>query len=161
MDNISFTIRATDEATFIQRWREAGILEPEPDPETGNPYVFRTPYLGVELTVNQGWNGIISKPTGEVDERGFPVMEAVPGWHCNAYVYGPLVETMTAGLDQYDAEGNLLHVLQRTWASYIFGLTEEQAIDPNSGFPYGAKTADGEVQYGDPRDLKSPANGRQ
>jgi hypothetical protein len=68
---------------------------------------------------------------------------------------------MTAGLPQTDAEGNLLHVLQRTWASYIFGLTEEQAIDPASGFPYCAKTSDGAVQYGDPRDLATPANVRQ
>jgi hypothetical protein len=145
MEDIRFTIRATDEATFRARWIEAGILEDEPG------YVFRPPYPGVELSATQGWSGVITDAEGNV----------VPGWHANCRVTGPLVETMIAGLEQYDAEGNLLHVLQRTWASYIFGLTEEQAVDPTSGFPYGAKTGDGAVQYGDPRDIKSPANVRQ
>jgi len=142
---IEFTIRATDEETFRARWIGAGILEDEPG------YVFRAPYPGVELTATQGWSGIITDAEGNV----------VPGWHANARVTGPLVETMTAGLPQYDENGELLHVLQRTWASYIFGLTEEQAVDTESGFPYGAKTDDGAVQYGDSRDLSTPANVRQ
>jgi hypothetical protein len=155
MEDIRFTIRATDEATFRARWIEAGILE------DAEGYQFRAPYPGVELTATQGWGGIITKPTGEVDQDGLPIMETVPGWHANARVTGPLVETMIAGLEQYDAEGNLLHVIDRTWAAYIFGLTEEQTIDTESGFPYGARTEGGDVQYGDPRDLSTPANVRQ
>jgi len=145
MEDIRFTIRATDEVTFRARWIDAGILE------DAEGYVFRAPYPGVELTATQGWSGIITDAEGNV----------VPGWHANARVTGPLVETMTAGLEQYDENGNLLPVMQRTWAAYIFGLTEEQSIDPTSGFPYQAKTASGDVQYGDPRELKSPANVRQ
>jgi len=141
---IEFTIRATDEKTFKDRWVKAGILE---DVEG---YVFRPAYPGVELTANQGWSGIIT--IGE---------EQIPGWHCNARVEGPLAEVMTAGLPQYDDKGQLLHVLHRTWASYIFGLTEEQSIDPESGFPYAARTEDSAVQYGDLRDLSSPSNVRQ
>ena len=150
MEDIRFTIRATDEATFISRWREAGILEPEPD-ETGNPYVFRPPYPGVELSdqTRQGW--VPTRANGTTP----------PGWHANARVTGPLVEAMIAGLEQYDQDGNLLHVIDRTWAAYIFGLTEEQTIDTKSGFPYGARTEDAAVQYGDPRDLLTPANVRQ
>jgi hypothetical protein len=145
MEDIRFTIRATSEAVFKARWIEAGILE---DTEG---YVFRPPYPGVELTANQGWDGIITDTEGNI----------IPGWHCNARVTGSLVETMTAGLPQYDENGYLLHVLDRTWASYIFGLTEKNAIDPDSGFPYRAETTDGLVQYGDPRDLSSPSNERQ
>ena len=145
MEDIRFTIRALDEATFRARWIEAGILE---DTEG---YVFRAPYPGVELTATQGWSGIITDAEGN----------EVPGWHANARVTGPLVETMIAGLEQYDENGELLHVIDRTWAAYIFGLTEEQTIDTESGFPYGARTEGGDVQYGDPRDLDTPANVRQ
>lgn len=69
--------------------------------------------------------------------------------------------TMTAGLQQYDEDGNLLPLMQRTWAAYVFGLTEVQAIDPESNFPYEATVLDGDIQYGDPINLKSPANERQ
>jgi hypothetical protein len=145
MEDIRFTIRATSEAVFKARWIEAGILE-----DVDN-YVFRAPYPGVELSdqTRQGW--VPTRADGTIP----------PGWHANCRVTGPLVETMTAGLPQTNESGELLHVLERTWASYIFGLTDEQATDPTSGFPYGAKTDDGAVQYGDPRDLHSPANVRQ
>ena len=154
---ISFTIRATDEATFRQRWITAGILKDEAG------YVFQPNYPGVELTAAQGWSGQIVRTPATLDENGNIVTpaEMVPGWHCNARVTGPLAEAMTAGLAQVDAEGNLLPLFDRTWAAYIFGLTEVQAIDPASGFPYGAKTADDAVQYGDPSQLATPANVRQ
>jgi len=145
MEDIRFIIHATDEAVFKARWIEAGILE---DTEG---YVFRSPYPGVELSdqTRQGW--VPTRADGSVP----------PGWHANCRVTGPLVETMTAGLPQYDENGELLHVLDRTWANYIFGLADERAVDPISGFPYGARTEDAEVQYGDPRDLSSPSNVRQ
>jgi hypothetical protein len=145
MEDIRFTIRATDEAIFRSRWIEAGILE------DAEGYVFRPPYPGVELSdqTRQGW--LPTRADGTTP----------PGWHANCRVTGPLVETMIAGLEQYDAEGNLRHVIDRTWAAYIFGLTEEQTIDTESGFPYGARTEGGDVQYGDPRDIDTPANVRQ
>jgi hypothetical protein len=137
---IRFTIWATSEEVFRQRWIDAGILEDQPG------YVFRPAYPGVEITANQGWSGIIA---------------GIPGWHANAYVTGPLEEAMTAGLPQTDEQGDPLPLFSRTWAAYIFGLTEVQAIDPATGFPYGATTEDEALRYGDPADLKSPANVRQ
>lgn len=137
---IKFTIRAIDEAAFRQRWIAAGILDDTPG------YVFRPAYPGIELTATQGWSGII---------------DGIPGWHCNARVEGALADAMTASLAQIDADGNPLPLFNRTWAAYIFGLTEIRAVDPASGFPYGAKTVDDAVQYGDPADLSSPANVRQ
>lgn len=137
---ITFTIWAVDEATFKQRWIDAGILEDAPG------YVFRPAYPGVEITATQGWSGVI---------------DGIPGWHCNARVEGALAEAMTAGLPQTDQDGNPLGLFERTWAAYIFGLTERQEIDPETGFPYGATTEDGALRYGDPADLATPANVRQ
>ena len=143
---IDFTIRATSEAAFKAAWVRAGILD------AGDGYAFRPAYEGcVELSCLQGWPGIVTKGENEV----------VPGWHCNARVTGALAEAMTAGLAQTDAEGNLLPLMQRTWAAYVFGLSETQAIDAESGFPYEATVQDGTIQYGDPRDLSTPANVRQ
>lgn len=143
---IDFTIRATSEAAFKAAWVKAGIIE------DAEGYEFRPTYAGnVELSCLQGWPGIVTKGEGEV----------VPGWHCNARVTGALAEAMTAGLPQTDKDGATLPLMQRTWAAYVFGLSEVQAIDPESGFPYEAETAAGDVQYGDPRDLKSPACVRQ
>ena len=152
---IRFTIWASSEATFRNRWIAAGILEDAPG------YVFRPAYPGVELTATQGWSGVVTKPTGDVDEDGNPILEAVPGWHANAYVSGALEEAMTANLPQVDENGDPLGLFERTWAAYIFGLTEEQAIDPATGFPFGARTEDGALRYGDPADLATPANVRQ
>lgn len=154
---INFTIRATDEETFRQRWITAGILEDRPG------YEFRPAYPGVELSCMGGWPGIIVRTPAVLDENMQVITpaELVPGWHCNARVTGTLAEAMTAGLAQTDAEGSQLGLFERTWAAYIFGLTEVQAIDPASGFPYGAKTADDAVQYGDPSEIKSPSNVRQ
>jgi len=152
MTEIRWTVRsANGEEAFRQRWIAAGILEDAPG------YVFREAYRnGVELTAMQGWPGIITKG---VDGEGNPL--PVPGWHCNCLAWGDVAEAMTAGLAQTDAEGNLLPLMQRTWAAYVFGLTEVQAVDPTSGFPYGATIEDGSIQYGDPRDLATPANVRQ
>ena len=152
---IRFTIWATSEEIFRQRWIDAGILEDQPG------YVFRAAYPGVEITAAQGWSGVVTKPTGALDEDGNPIMATVPGWHANAHVSGALEEAMTANLPQTDSEGNPLPLFQRTWAAYIFGLTEEQSIDPTTGFPFGARTEDSALRYGDPADLDTPANVRQ
>lgn len=147
MTEIRWTVRsANGEEAFRQRWIAAGILEDAPG------YVFKPAYRnGVELTATQGWSGIITDAEGN----------EVPGWHCNCVAWGDVAEAMTAGLAQTDAEGNLLRLFNRTWAAYVFGLSETQAIDPESGFPYGATIEDGSIQYGDPRDLSTPANVRQ
>lgn len=152
---IPFTIRsANGEAAFRAKWIEAGILLDQ----TG--YVF-APAYDVEITATQGWSGIVTKPTGQFDENGHPIMEMVPGWHANAIARGVTAEAMTEGLQQTDAEGNLLPLMQRTWAAYVFGLIETAAVDPASGFPYEATAADGGIQYGDPAAIASPSNVRQ
>lgn len=137
---IPFTIRSGDgEEAFRAKWIEAGILLNEPG------YVF-APAYDVEITAAQGWSGII---------------DGVPGWHANAIARGVTAEAMTQGLAQTDAEGNLLPLMQRTWAAYVFGLVETAAVDPASGFPYEAATVDAVIQYGDPADISSPSNVRQ
>lgn len=147
MTEIRWTVRsALGEEAFRQRWIAAGILEDAPG------YVFREAYRnGVELTAMQGWPGIITDAEDNT----------APGWHCNCLAWGDVAEAMTAGLPQHDEDGNPLPLFQSTWASYVFGLTEIQAIDPESGFPYGATIEDGSIQYGDQRDLSTPANVRQ
>lgn len=136
---IRFTIHAPSEAALHAKWVEAGIIEDQAG------WVFK-PQYDVEITATQGWSGII---------------DGVPGWHANAYARGVTYEAMTQGLAQTDAEGNLLPLMQRTWAAYVFGLVETAAIDPESGFPFQATTAAGDIQYGDPADLVSPSNVRQ
>lgn len=139
MSEIRFTIRADTEETVRQQWIAAGILEDSPG------WNFKPTY-NVEITATQGWSGVI---------------EGVPGWHANAIARGVTYEAMTEGLPQTDAEGNLLPLMQRTWAAYVFGLVETAAIDPTSGFPFQATTEAGDIQYGDPADLSSPSNVRQ
>lgn len=48
---IRFTIWAVDEATFRQRWINAGILE------DAEGYVFRPAYPGVEITATSEAGG--------------------------------------------------------------------------------------------------------
>jgi hypothetical protein len=150
---IAFGCWAPDEATFRASWITAGILLDEPG------YVFSPQYPGIELTATQGWSGVITYPTGEVDQDGRPIMEAIAGWHCNVRVTGPLVAEMTYGLPQTDAEGALLSIFDRTWATNIFTLTEQPA-DPETGFPAGYRNSTG-VTYCDMRDISTPANVRQ
>lgn len=156
MSEIRFTIRAPSEEAVRQQWIAAGILEDEAG------WKFRPAY-NVEITATQGWSGIIVRTPEVRDADGNVVTPAdvVPGWHANAIARGATYEAMTAGLPQVDEEGNPLPLMQRTWAAYIFGLTEVQAIDPTSGFPYQATTADSSIQYGDMADLSTPANVRQ
>ncbi len=138
--DIPFTIRsANGEDALRAKWIEAGIIADAPG------YQF-TPAYDVEITATQGWSGII---------------DGIPGWHANAIARGHTAEAMTQGLAQTDAQGNLLPLMQRTWAAYVFGLLETQAIDVESGFPFEATTADGGIQYGDPSALSSPSNVRQ
>ncbi len=155
MSEIRFTVRsAHGEEAFRQKWIEAGILLDQPG------YVF-APAYDVEITATQGWSGTITKPTGELSEDGEPIVDTVPGWHANAIARGHTAEAMIEGLPQRDANGDLLPLMQRTWAAYVFGIVETQEIDPSSGFPFQATTADCNIQYGDPADIKSPSNVRQ
>lgn len=152
---IRFTIRsATGPEAVRQKWIEAGILKDEPG------WQFNPAY-DVEITATQGWDGTISKPTGDRGQDGRPIMATVPGWHANAIARGVTYDAMTAGLAQYDADGKQLPLMQRTWAAYVFGLVDSQAIDPTSGFPYQAATIDGDIQYGDLSDIATPSNVRQ
>lgn len=155
MSLIAFAVWSPDEATFRQSWIDAGILKNDPG------YQFEAAYQGVEITATQGWSGVIVKTPPVFDAEGAIITpaELVPGWHCNVYVTGPLVEQMTQGLPQTDADGNLLNVFERTHAVQMFGLTQQPA-DPVTGFPAGYRNSVG-VTYADMRDIATPANVRQ
>lgn len=129
---IVFGIWSPDEATFWQSWITAGICSA--------PYVFNADYQEVQVTAGS-WGGQI---------------EGVDGWHCNARVWGALEAEMTYGLDQYDAQGNLKDVFDRTWAPQIFQLTEQEA-DETTGFPAGYRNNSG-VTYCDYSHFSSPSN---
>lgn len=138
-NEIPFALWSPDEDVFWNSWIIAGICT--------EPHVYTPEYPGIFMSdqTSQGW---IPKKNGEI----------VLGWHANVYISGPLVEQFTYGLPQFDQDGNLLPLFDRTWAAEVFRLTEQPA-DPVTGFPAGFRNADG-VTYCDIRDLKSPTNVR-
>lgn len=152
---IEFAIWSPDEATFRQSWIDAGILLDQPG------YVFAPEYPGIEITATQRWGGTIVKTPAVVDESFNVITPAVivAGWHCNARVTGQVAAEMSYGIEQYDAEGSLKNVFDRTWATNVFALSEQPA-DPVTGFPAGYRNTQG-VTYADPRDISTPANVRQ
>ena len=139
---IDFAVRAPDEATFWQAWENAGIVGY--DAERNREFAAEYREIAISSQTSDGW--VPTRSDGEI----------VPGWHANVRVYGDLALQMTAGLPQYDADGNLLDVFQRTHAVQVFGLTE-QPTDPVSGFPAGYRNSTG-VHYADTAHLKSPSN---
>lgn len=149
MSTIDFAVLAPDEATFWAGWIAAGIV----DENHATTAEYRSGFVISDQT-SQGWRP--TRPTGEVDADGKPIMEPVPGWHANVRVYGDLAAEMTYGLAQTDSDGNVLDVFDRTWATHVFQLTEQPA-DPVTKFPAGYRNSDG-VTYCDTRDLKSPSN---
>ena len=130
--DIHFGVWAPDQETFWNSWIVAGICSA--------PYEFTSEYPGIEVT--SSWPGII---------------DGVDGWHANVKVTEPLVSEMTYGLNQHDANDNLLSIWDRTWAAQIFNLTETD-IDPVTGFPTGYRNNTSGVKYCDPSEFKSPSN---
>jgi hypothetical protein len=129
---LTFGIWSPDEATFWTSWRNRGIVDSSNNftPEYSN---------GIQLTTT--WGGQI---------------EGVPGWHCNARVFGSLEQQFIYGLNQTDQDGNLLDIFDRTWAAEVFGLTEQPA-DPVTGFPAGYRNGTG-ITYTDSCNFSSPSN---
>lgn len=154
---IDFCVSSPTEEIFWQSWVTAGIVTQ--DPETGL-YTFTPEYPGVNVSsqTREGWTPTYKTGNMILNDEGNLVEEELPvdAWHANVRVMGPLVDQMTAGKPQVDAEGNPLSVFDRTWAVQIFNLTWREA-DPTTGFPAGYRSAQG-VQYADPRDLKTPTN---
>lgn len=149
---IDFAVRAPDEATFWQAWENAGIVGYDAEGNRVLAPEYRE--IAISSQTSDGW--VPTRDSGRVDEDGNAIMEPVPGWHANVRVHGDLALQMTAGLPQYDDDGNLLDVFQRTHAVQVFGLTEQPA-DAVSGFPAGYRNSTG-VHYADTAHLKSPSN---
>jgi len=148
---IDWGMWAQDEETARQSWIARGILKDEPG------WVFTANYHGIQITTS--WGGQIVKTPAVLDAQCNVVTPAqmVPGWHANCRVTGVVEEAMTAGLPQHDADGKLLPLWERTWASYIFGLTEDD-VNPVTGFPSGYKNSTTGVKYCDPSLFRSPSN---
>lgn len=170
---ITFGIWSPDEATFWQSWQTAGIVDENRD--------FKPEYSEIQITAG-AWGGQVDKPVmvtqyledefgnpvldeygqqvtrqvQQVDGDGRPMFENVPGWHCNARVFGSLEQQFIYGLNQTDANGNLLDIFDRTWAAEVFQLSE-QPEDPETGFPAGYRNNTG-VTYTDSRNFSSPSN---
>jgi len=135
---IDFAVWAPTEETFWQSWIARGICTA--------PYQWTPDYPGIQISdqTAQGWT-----PMREDGSH-------VPGWHANVRITGPLVAEFTHTLEQYDEDGDLLPLFDRTWASEVFGLTAQPA-DPVTGFPAGMRNSTG-VTYADLRDIRTPAN---
>lgn len=139
ISTIDFAVWSPNEETFWQSWITAGICTA--------PHTYTAEYPGIIISdqTTQGWT-----PT-KVDAS------PVAGWHANVRITDPnLIWQFTNGLPQTDAEGNLLNLFDRTWATYVFSLTE-QPKDLETGFPAGYRNNTG-VTYCDIRDIKSPSN---
>lgn len=96
--------------------------------------------------------GVVRDVTG-TDAEGWPIVAARPGWYANLRGYGPVVAAMTAGIEQYDAEGNLRPLFERTRVlSVIPGLVWTPAAD---GVPGGYVGAHG-VRLYDPATVAAP-----
>lgn len=153
-EHIDFAVWAPNEVTFWASWDAGGVTEVV----DGERRLTRD-YPGIEVSAS--WGGIIVKTPEVIDAQGNVTTPAVlvPGWHCNVRVTGPLVAEMTYGLPQFDADGELLPLFDRTWAAEAFQLTEQTA-DAATGFPAGYRSVSG-VTYADPREISTPANVRQ
>jgi len=145
---LKFGVLATTEQAFWDSWEAAGIVDSNRN--------FTSEYPGIEVSTS--WNGQVVKTPAVLDGNGNETTPAVivNGWHCNVRVTGPLVAEMTYGLDQFDEDGNLKSIFDRTWATNIFQLTYQEA-DPATGFPAGYRNASGTVSYADPPDFSSPS----
>jgi len=138
---ILFGVWSPDQSTFWQSWIGAGIAT--------EPGVLAPTYAQCVQTTADSWHGIVAKQTG-TDGDGNPVLEPVPGWHCNVRVFGAVEAQFTAGLPQTGS------IWERTRAAQVFGLTEQPA-DPETGFPAGMRSPAG-VVYADCNDFSSPSN---
>lgn len=128
-----FGVRAPNKETFVQSWIDAGIWTA--------PHEYTAEYQGIFCNMDT-WPGII---------------EGIDGWHTNVIVYGqPLLAEFTYQLDQYDDEGNLKSIWDRTWASAIFNLTWQEE-DLENRFPAGYRNDIG-IMYADSTVFKSPSN---
>lgn len=139
INQLDFAVWSPDEETFWTSWIVAGICSA--------PHTYTEKYPGIIISdqTSQGW-----EPTKEDGTL-------IPGWHANIKITNSnLIWQFTNGLPQTDKNGNLLNLFDRTWATYVFSLTE-QPKDPITGFPAGYRNNTG-VTYCDTRDIKSPSN---
>lgn len=144
---ITFSMWAPDQDTFWQAMIAAGICTA--------PGELSEAYAGcVEFFTS--WPGIVMTVTGTDPQTGEPTYSQVPGWHTNIRVFGQVAEEMTHGLNQYDDQGNLLPIWDRTWAVQVFNLTEV-GMDPVTKFPTGYRSDKFGVRYCDFTALKTPS----
>jgi hypothetical protein len=149
MSEINFAVRAPDEATFWSSWQAAGICTA--------PHEY-TPEYRDHIEVRDWGSGQITTQTG-VDGNGDPIMSVKSGWYANVRVTGSLVAEFTHGLDQYNEDGTLKSIWDRTWATMVFQL-EWQDRDPATNFPAGYFNSQG-VSYADMADIVTPYEVRQ
>jgi hypothetical protein len=148
MNNIiEFAVWAPNEEVFRQSWIDANILKNE------SGYNFTPEYSGIEITATQGWDGKIIKIDSEEN------ITIIDGWHCNVRVTGQLVTEMTNGLQQYNEDGSLIDLFDRTWAKEIFSLIFKEK-DEITKFPAGYRNTTG-VTYCDINDINTPSCVRQ
>lgn len=139
---LEFAIWAPDEATFWQSWIDAGICT--------EPYIWTPEYSDlIQLT---DWDSGQISILGENGE----IVGVKDGWFANCKVTGSLAQEFTYGLNQHDENGELLDIFDRTWATQVFGLTEQPA-NPDTGFPAGWRNSAG-VTYTDMRNILTPYN---
>lgn len=152
MSIIKFGCWAPDEATFWAAWEAAGIGQFVTD-EDGTRWEYNAAYRGIETTTS--WHGQVVDVPGTYDADGNEITPPtmIDGWHTNVKVTGPLADQFTAGLEQYDEDGNLKSLWDRTHADTVFQL---QVRPKQAKFPGGR--IKNKVHYANIADFSSPAN---
>ena len=156
MSEIRFGVHAPSEEIFWKSWEEAEIVFWKTETKS---WEFRDNYkTNVEVASKQGWNGIIIK-SHFIEGTGELSVTQLPGWYTNVIVYGAIANMMLAGLPQYDEDGNLKNIFERSKAIDFFSLTEAP-FDEVTKRPKGYKNSS-DVVYYDLNDVKTPYNVRQ
>ena len=118
--SINFLFRSTTRKDFEAMARTASFIDDENRPMPG---IDVDPQIGTP----EYESGIPIVEVPSPDEITPPTIKT--GWHCNVRISGEREQQEIEGLEQTDAEGNLLPVSQRTHFGISFSETGSPTAD--------------------------------